>query len=269
MHDIINAIILGIVQGVTEFLPISSTGHLILVDEFLQSFPADFGKAFDVVIQLGSILAVVIYFWKKLWPLNSSLSPDEKNSVLDLWKKTIAGVLPAILIGGLLGSQIKEKLFNPFTVGVALFIGGILLIWIESTKREIKIATISSLTYKTAIAIGFIQCLAMIPGTSRSAATILGAMMLGASRVAAAEFSFFLAIPTMAAASAYSLLKVKSALTVDQIMALSAGFITSFLVAWLVIAVFMRFIQNNNFKLFGYYRIILGILVFGYFGFIK
>lgn len=257
-----SAAILGVVEGITEFLPISSTGHLILVNEFL-GFEEHFEAMFDVVIQLGAILSVVVYFWRRLWPARDAVG---RARTLDLWKKTIAGVAPALVIGGLLGSKVEELLFNPTVVAVALVVGGILLIVIESRKRQASVDDIAQLTYRTAILIGLIQCIAMVPGTSRSAATIIGAMLLGLSRLAAAEYSFFLAIPTMTAASAYSLLKSAHAVSALEWQALAVGFVVSFLVAWAVIAAFMRFIQTNDFRPFGWYRIALGVAVLAYFG---
>lgn len=260
MNIYIIAIILGIVEGLTEFLPISSTGHLILVNRFA-GFTGDFANMFDVVIQLGAILSVVVYFWHKLLPFGRNKTKEEKLQTWDLWKKTVVGVLPALLIGATLGKYVEDKLFNPLTVSIALLVGGIVLIAIENRKKQAKVNSISSLGYKTAFLIGFIQCLAMIPGTSRSAATIIGAMLLGASRIVAAEFSFFLAIPTMLAASGYSFLKTGFTLTYDQLLILSIGFITSFVVALLVIAGLMGYITKRDFKPFGYYRIILGTIV--------
>jgi undecaprenyl-diphosphatase len=262
--EVVKAVILGIVEGLTEFLPVSSTGHLIIVNEFV-NFTGSFAKMFDIVIQLGAILSVIVYFGKKLLPFGNHKTALEKAETWDIWKKTGVGVLPALLIGATLGKPIEEKLFNPITVAVALLIGGIFLIIIERQKNQSQFNSIAQLSYKTAFFIGLIQCLAMIPGTSRSAATIIGAMLLGASRVAAAEFSFFLAIPTLIAASAYSLLKMGLSLSSVQIQVLIAGFGISFLVAWLVIAGFMKYISKNDFKLFGYYRIFLGVFILVYF----
>ena len=200
MHDIINSIILGIVEGFTEFLPISSTGHLILVNEFI-GFNGKFAHMFDVVIQLGAILAVVVYFWKRLAPFGNHKTAEEKAATWTLWMKTLVGVIPALLIGATIGKHIEEKLFNPYVVAIALIAGGALLLWIEHSMHEAKVNSITALSYKTAFLIGLIQCLAMIPGTSRSAATIMGAILLGSSRIVAAEFSFFLAIPTLVAAT--------------------------------------------------------------------
>lgn len=259
MNDILKAVILGIVEGVTEFLPISSTGHLILVNQFI-SFGGQFTKMFDIVIQLGAILSVVVFFRHKLLPFKKD-NVDEKNQIYDVWKKVIVGVIPALFAGVLFKKKIEELLFNTVTVSIMLLVGGIALIILENRKRDDKIRTIAALNYKTALIIGISQCFAMIPGTSRSAATIIGAMLLGCSRIVAVEFSFYLAIPTMAAASAYSFLKAGLALSLSELAVLAAGFVVSFFVAWMVIAGFMSFISKRDFKPFGYYRIILGGIV--------
>ncbi len=266
MNDFISALILGIVEGITEFLPISSTGHLIIVNQFV-GFNEQFTKMFDVVIQLGAILSVVVYFWKRLIP--SSHNKSSKNhKIFDLWKKTIVGVIPALAIGALVGDYIEKRLFNTTVVAIALIVGGIILLYIENRKPLNRITSVDHLTYKTALLIGLIQCLAMIPGTSRSAATIIGAMLLGASRVVAAEFSFYLAIPTMLAASAYTLLKNGMFLTSHELLVVACGFLVSFIVAWIVIAGFMNYVSKRNFKPFAYYRIVFGIFVLAYFSFL-
>ena len=262
MLQYLTATILGIVEGFTEFLPISSTGHLILVNQWV-SFSKDFTLLFDIVIQLGAILAVAAYFFKRLWPFSNDNANNK--AIWNTWFKTIVGVLPAVVIGALFASKIEEKLFNPWTVAVALLVGGIIILLVEKWHRNPKVLSISNLTFKTAFFIGLIQCLSMIPGTSRAASTIIGAMLLGASRVVATEFSFFLAIPTMVAASAWSLLKYHSLLNVSQLSILVIGFIVSFLVALAVIKFFMAYVQKNNFKIFGWYRIILGVLIIAYF----
>lgn len=266
MSDIVKAIILGIVEGITEFLPVSSTGHLILVNQFV-SFSQPFTNMFDVVIQLGAILSVVVYFRKRLFPYGEEKRDFFKSNTFDLWKKTIIGVIPALLLGALFQKKIESKLFNPVVVSIALVVWGIVLILIENKRKESKIESIKNLSYVAAFSIGIIQCLAMVPGTSRSAATIIGAMLLGCSRVVAAEFSFFLAIPTMVAASGYSLYKLGLSMTKSEILVLTVGFIVSFLVALVVIKFFMDFISKNNFKPFGYYRVALGGLVLLYFMF--
>ncbi len=267
---IIKALILGLVEGVTEFLPVSSTGHLILVNQWI-SFGDAFTKSFDIVIQLGAILAVVIFFWNKLWPFGKEAV--QKTEIFSIWKKTIIGVVPAIVIGGLLGSFIEERLFSPWVVAGALVIGGIIMIWVEkrrsgasdSSSTIFKFTSVAEIPWLTALFIGIIQCLSMIPGTSRAAATIIGAMLLGTSRIVAVEFSFFLAIPTMVAASAYSLLKHGMVMSGFEVLLLIIGFVVAFLVALIVIRLFMKYITSHDFKPFGYYRIILGVLVALYF----
>lgn len=266
MFQYLSATILGIVEGFTEFLPISSTGHLILVNQFMghpSGLNKDFTLLFDIVIQLGAILAVVVYFWKRLWPFTKDTNKNKE--ILKIWYKTVVGVLPAIVLGGLLGGIIEKKLFNPWTVALALLIGGIIILIVEKTQKTPKITSINNLSYKTVILIGLVQCLSMIPGTSRSAATIIGAMIFGASRVVATEFSFFLAIPTMIAASGYSLLKYHSLLNINQLSVLAVGFVVSFIVALAAVKFLIGYIQKNNFKVFGYYRIVLGILIIAYF----
>ncbi|MBL8029620.1 MAG: undecaprenyl-diphosphate phosphatase [Fibrobacteres bacterium] len=260
METILSAVILGIVEGITEFLPISSTGHLIIVNRFI-NFSDRFASMFDVVIQLGAILAVVVYFWDRLYPFSKTKDAESRKAVWALWKKAVIGVTPALAIGLVAGDTIEEKLFNPTTVSIALFIGGILLILLERRKKEIKYNSVADLKISTVIAIGFIQCLAMIPGTSRAAATIIGAMLLGSSRALAAEFSFFLAIPTMTAASGYTLLKHGGAMTSIEMAALATGFVVSFFVAWAVISLFMNYIKKHDFRPFAYYRIALAVVI--------
>jgi len=260
--DSLKAIILGVVEGITEFLPISSTGHLIIVNQFV-SFDKSFTLLFDIVIQFGAILAVLVYFRKKLWPFSKNIDKNEKT--LDIWRKTIIGVLPVIFFGALFAGFIEKKLFNPWVVGVSLFLGGLIILVIENKNHQEKITSINNLSFKTAFLIGLVQCLSMIPGTSRSAATIIGAMIFGASRMVATEFSFFLAIPTMFAASAYSLLKYRAMLSFNQIFILAVGFFVSFVVALAIVKFLINYIKKNNFKFFGYYRIVLAVIIFVYF----
>jgi undecaprenyl-diphosphatase len=262
MNDIFSSIILGLVEGITEFLPISSTGHLILVNEWL-TFGEPFTTMFNVVIQLGAILAVIALYRKRLSPFKKT--EDEKTKALTLWKKAIIGVVPALILGFIFSDFIEEKLFNPLVVAFMLVLGGVVLIYLEKRNKKVKYEAVENIPTKKVLAIGLIQCLAMIPGTSRSAASIIGASFLGASRTASVEFSFFLAIPTMLAATSYSLLSYEGTLTSGQWSILLVGFITSFLTALLVIRFFIHYIQKHNFIPFGYYRIILGILVFLYF----
>ncbi|MCF7818846.1 MAG: undecaprenyl-diphosphate phosphatase [Kiritimatiellales bacterium] len=256
----ITVLLLGIIEGFTEFLPISSTGHLILAECWLKLPSKEFSDLFNIIVQLGAILAVVMYFYRRLAPW-AAPTPEARREVWQLWLKVIVGVLPAIGIGLLLGDMIEEHLMHPGVVASALIIGGILLILIERRQHTIRFERVADLTYRFVLAIGFVQCLAMLPGTSRSAATILGALMLGASRKAAAEYSFFLAIVTMGAASAYALLKAAPHFSSIEWGPLAVGFAMSFLVAYASIAFLMHYIQRHDFKFFGYYRIVLGIFV--------
>lgn len=256
--DYIKAAILAVVEGVTEFLPISSTGHMILAENYLQLGSEEFAKAFIVMIQFPAILSVMVYFWKELWPFGRDT--DTKESIT-LWLKTAVAFLPAAVLGVLLNDYIETMLENSVTVALALVIGGIILLAIEYRGIGGKLASVREITFGAAFLIGCIQCLAMIPGTSRSAATIIGAMLLGASRAAAAEFSFFLAIPTMAGATAFTLLKSGVGFSMHEWALLIVGSVVSFLVAYAVIAFLMNFVRRHSFAVFGYYRIVLGAVV--------
>ena len=260
--DIIKSIVIGFVEGITEFLPISSTGHIILINQWL-TFDESFTALFDIFIQLGAILAVIIYFWHKIWPFNK----DEigKSEIIKMWNKVIIAVIPVLIVGGLFGSIIQKTLFYPKVVAVTLIIGGFILLYVEKKPRTQRFFTISDITWKTALLIGLVQCISMIPGTSRSAATIIGGLFQGASRVVAVEFSFFLAIPTMIAASAYSILKHGLFINSHELIILIVGFATAFLVALIVIKYFIKYIQSHNFIPFAYYRIVLGIAILIYF----
>lgn len=265
MSDWLIALILGIVEGLTEFLPVSSTGHLILVNEFI-SFAQDqaFIDTFNMFIQVGAIGSVLIYFWQRLWIVDKEtrqLKPD----TIELWKKTLIGVIPALILGYLFDDIIESYLLRPEVVAISLIIGGVILLFIEKRFTEFSVNEFKDLSYKKAFSIGLIQCLAMIPGVSRSASSILGGMALGLNRVVAAEFSFFLAIPTLSAASAYFLLKNAMGFNSYQFAILGFGFLVAFIVAYLVISVFMRYIQKNDFVPFGVYRIILGSGILLYF----
>ncbi len=259
---ILKVLLLGIVEGITEFLPISSTGHMILVDQFIRlSENESFTAAFQVIIQLGAILSVVVFFWKRLWPFSGK--EEERRSKWILWGKVVVGVLPAVVLGLLFDDFIEEKLFNPLTVSIALIVYGIILIIMEhrnASKKSFRITDVRSLTFKAALIIGFFQCLAMVPGTSRSAATIIGGLLLGLNRATAAEFSFFLAIPTMFGATLLKIVKEGVDFTGVEWALISIGFLVSFVVALGVIKLFMAYISKKDFKPFGYYRIALGII---------
>lgn len=255
----LKAVLLAVVEGLTEFLPVSSTGHLILVETFLQlTDDAAFNNAFMVIIQLPAILAVVVYFWKRIWPFGKGADTE---GVLLLWTKIAVAFLPAAVLGFLFDDLIDAYLFNPTVVACALIVGGIVLWALERNPRPPRFNTVHEVGYRTALLVGCFQCLAMIPGTSRSAATIIGALALGASRPAAAEFSFFLAIPTMLGATTLKMLKGGFSYTGEQWILLGIGSAVSFLVAYAVIAAFMGYIQRHTFIPFAYYRIAVGILV--------
>lgn len=264
MANWIKALLLGVVEGLTEFLPVSSTGHLILINQWI-GFDDSFTMKFDVIIQLGAILAVVVFFREKLFDFRQSSGSWLRSPGIEIWKKTLVGVIPALVLGALLHSYIERLLFNPFTVAIALVGGGFVLLLMEHIRKDFPIRNLDDLSYRTCFLIGMMQCLAMIPGTSRSAATIIGAMALGCCRIVAVEYSFFLAIPTMVAATAYALLKMRLSVTVGELTVLIVGFVTAFIVAWGVIAAFMSWIRRQNFSLFGYYRIVLGSLILAYF----
>lgn len=266
--EIIKVIILGIVEGITEWLPVSSTGHMILVDEFIQLTMSEaFREMFFVVIQLGAIMAVVLLYFNKLNPFSSKKSNREKRQTWILWFKVVVAVIPAGVIGVLFDDILNEMFYNYQTVAIMLILYGVLFIIIENRSKNTKpvINNLSQLTYKTAFLIGIFQVLSLIPGTSRSGATIVGAMLVGTSRYIAAEFTFFLAIPVMFGASLLKLIKFGLVFTGTEIAILLIGTIVSFLVSILAIKFLMGYIKKNDFKVFGYYRIILGIIVILYF----
>ena len=266
--EIIKVIILGIVEGITEWLPVSSTGHMILVDEFIKLNMSDaFMEMFFVVIQLGAIMAVVLLYFNKLNPFSPKKSKAEKRDTWILWFKVLVAIIPAGVIGVLFDDIINDMFYNYKTVAIMLIVYGILFILVENRGKNNrpKINTLSELTYKTAFIIGLFQVLSLIPGTSRSGATIVGAMLVGTSRFVAAEFTFFLAIPVMFGASLLKLLKFGLAFTSPELVILSIGTIVSFLVSILAIKFLLGYIKRNDFKAFGYYRIILGIIVILYF----
>ncbi|MBE6536527.1 MAG: undecaprenyl-diphosphate phosphatase [Ruminococcaceae bacterium] len=274
--EILKAIFLGIVEGITEWLPVSSTGHMILTDEFIRlNVSAEFKEMFFVVIQLGAILAVPTLFFEKLNPFSRKKTKEEKKGTIDLWCKVIVGALPAAVAGLILDDFLDEHLYNSTVISIALIVYGIAFILIERMKRvkanEFRINDVSELTYKDALAIGAFQILSLIPGTSRSGSTIIGGMLGGVSRVASAEFSFFMAIPIMLGASGLKILKfILGGATVStfEIALLLIGIAVSYIVSVIVIKFLMDFVKRHSFSAFGIYRIILGIIVLGYFIFV-
>ena len=265
--NFIKAIILGIVEGITEWLPISSTGHLILVDNILKmQISKDFTSMFNVVIQLGAIMAVVYLYFNKLNPFDQQKSKLEQKQTWDLWLKVVVACFPSAVIGLLFDDWLDAHLYKPFPVALMLIIYGIGFIWVENRNRNIKpkCTDLNRFTYKAAIMIGVFQVLALIPGTSRSGATILGGILIGASRYVAAEFSFFLGIPTMFGASALKIFKfIKNGNFFDlqSTFILLTGMIVSFIVSVLVIKFLMDYIKKHDFSVFGWYRIILGSII--------
>lgn len=269
--ELLKAIILGIVEGITEWLPISSTGHMILVDEFIKlNTSAAFKEMFMVVIQLGAIMAVVLIYFHKLNPFSSKKSLKEKRNTMFIWYKVIIGVIPAGVLGLLLDDWLDAKFYNYLTVAIMLIVYGVLFIVIENRNKNIEpvINNFKSLSFKTAFGIGLFQVLSLIPGTSRSGATIIGAMILGTSRHIAAEYSFFMSIPIMFGASALKLIKFGLDFSGTEIIILLTGMIVAFTVSIVAIRMLIKYIKNNDFKVFGWYRIILGVVVLLYFKFL-
>ena len=266
--EIIKAAILGIIEGITEWLPISSTGHMILADEFIRLNVSDaFKEMFLVVIQLGAILAVLVLYFHKLNPFSPKKSAEEKKETFSLWGKVIVACIPAAVIGLLFDDKIDALFYNYITVAVTLIVYGVLFIVIENRNksRTPKVNTLAELSYQTALFIGVFQVLSLIPGTSRSGATILGAILIGTSRYVAAEFTFFLAIPVMFGASLLKIVKFGFAFSGSEIAILLTGMIVAFVVSVFAIKFLMGYIKKHNFKAFGWYRIVLGVIVVGYF----
>lgn len=255
---ILKAVILGIIEGLTEFLPISSTGHLIIANRFLE-FEGPFANTFDVVIQVGAIFAVVLYFREKLIP--NFEQKEDFNRKVRLWSKVLTGVIPAVVLGVLFEDIIDKYLFNTTTVALALISGAFMLLYFENRNHVVKVEEEEELTYLQAFIVGVVQCLALIPGMSRSASTIVGGLGIGFGRKLAAEFSFFLAVPTLFGASLYKMLKGGLNINGGQWGTLAVGTFVSFIVAYIVIAAFMNYIKKHSFNLFAYYRIVLGVLV--------
>ena len=269
--EFIKAIIIGIVEGITEWLPISSTGHMILLDQFLNlDVSAEFLEMFLVVIQLGAICAVPVLFWDRLYPLSRKKSTEENRAIWSIWGKVIVGAIPAAILGLLLDDILDKYLYNYIVVAIALIIYGIAFIFLEKNKAEknYRIVNVDDITYTDALKIGAFQVLSLVPGTSRSGSTILGGMISGVSRKASAEFSFFMAIPIMLGASGLKVLKfLLEGFTAsgEEIALLLVGIVVSFLVSFIVIRFLMDFVKRHDFKIFGYYRIALGAIVFVYF----
>lgn len=272
MLDILKAVLFGIVEGITEWLPISSTGHMILVEEFVKmNVSEEFWNLFLVVIQLGAIMAVVILFWKKIWPFGRKKKSGKfyiKADIIMLWLKIVVACVPAAIIGILFDDKLDELFYHPWCVAIALIVFGIAFIIIENRNKNMtpRITKLREITFQTAALIGVFQLIAAIfPGTSRSGATIVGALLIGVSRTVAAEFTFFLAIPVMFGASLLKVLKFGLAFTGTEMVLLAVGMAVAFVISMLVIRFLMGYIRKHDFKVFGWYRIVLGTVVLLYF----
>ena len=268
--EILKVIVIGIVERITEWLPVSSTGHMLLVDEFIKMNASDeFKEMFFVVIQLGAILAVVILFWNKMWPckLDDNKKPAIKKDTFSIWFKVVVACIPGTIVTLLFDDYIEAHFKTPTIIALALIIYGIAFIVVENRnkKREPKIKELSDITYKTALIIGIFQVLSIIPGTSRSGSTIIGALLIGVSRVAAAEFTFFIAVPVMFGLSFIKILKFGLAFSSTELVILLTGMAVAFVVSLVVVRFLMSYIRKKDFKLFGWYRIVLGALVLIYF----
>ena len=270
--EMLKAVLFGIVEGITEWLPVSSTGHMILLDEFVKlKVSPEFYEMFQVVIQLGAIAAVLVLFFQKLNPFDKKKNPKQKHNTWVLWMKVIVAVAPSAVLGLALDDWMDAHLYNYVVVAIALIVYGVAFLFVERVneqQKDVLIQSVHKIDYRTALLIGAFQCLSLIPGTSRSGSTILGAILLGVSRSAGAEFSFFLAIPTMLGASALKVLKfmlegVKA--TGGEMLILLVGTVVSFIVSMLVIKALMEYVRKRSFAAFGYYRIVLGFVVIGYF----
>ena len=271
MIEFLKAVLFGIVEGITEWLPVSSTGHLILLDEFLHlNISEAFYEMFQVVIQLGAILAVIVLFFHKLNPFSPKKDAPQKKDTWQLWLKVIVAVLPSAVIGLLLDDWMDAHLYNYIVVAIMLIVYGIAFLFVEkwNQRRSFRITEVGQIDYRTALLMGAFQCLSLIPGTSRSGATILGAIILGVARPAGAEFSFFMAIPSLLGASALKLLKFLldgATATSTELMVLITGCVVSFIVSLIVIKGLMEYVRKHSFSIFGIYRILLGIAVVAYF----
>ena len=267
--ELIKALFYGIVEGITEWLPVSSTGHMILFEEFVKFQQSDaFMEMFRVVIQLGAILAVVVLFWDKIWPFCA----DKKQNYLkkdswNLWFRILVATMPALVLGLLLDDWLDAHFYNFVIVATMLIVYGVLFIVVENGRKKTKprVSSLAQLTYRDAFIIGLWQVLAMIPGTSRSGATIVGGLLLGASRAVAAEFTFFLAIPVMAGASLLKVLKFGLAFSGEELAVLLVGMVVAFLVSLFAIRFLMAYVKRHDFKVFGWYRIVLGVILLAYY----
>lgn len=266
--EIFKTVIIGIIQGITEWLPISSTGHMILADEFIKlDITPAFKEMFFVVIQLGSILAVLVLYFHKLNPFSPKKSRAKKAETISLWMKVVVAAIPGAVVGFLFNDILESTFYNYITVAITLILYGVLFIILENRNKRVRpsVNTLDELTYGRAFLIGLCQCLALIPGTSRSGSTILGGILFGTSRFVATEFSFFLAIPMMFGASLVKMMKFGLDFTGSEVVILLTGMIVAFVVSVIAIKFLIGYIKKNDFKAFGYYRIVLGIIVLGYF----
>lgn len=267
--ELIKVVIIGIVEGITEWLPVSSTGHMLILDEFIQmDVTPEFKEMFIVVIQLGAIMAVVLSFWSKMWPFTLK---DKENGIIkkdtfSIWFKVVVACIPGAIVTLLFDDFVEAHFETLLVIAIALVVYGIAFILVENTsdKRVVKVETINDITYKTALMIGMFQVLSIVPGTSRSGATIIGALLIGVSRVAAAEFTFFLAVPVMFGLSLVKVLKFGFAYTSAEVVILLVGVVVAFVVSLLVIKFLMQYIKKHDFKVFGWYRIVAGLAIIGY-----
>jgi undecaprenyl-diphosphatase len=258
---LVKAAIMGVVEGVTEFLPISSTGHLILAGALL-GFHDDKAKVFDIAIQTGAILAVIIVYWQKIRQTVVSLPTQRQAQQFSM--NVLIAFFPAVILGLLFGKAIQANLFTPTVVASALILGGLIILWAEKRQQSaVRISDVDQMSWRDALKVGLVQCVAMIPGTSRSGATIIGAMLLGLSRRAATDFSFYLAIPTLIGAGAYSLFKERALLALEDLPIFTIGLVFSFISAWVCVRWLLRYISTHSFAPFAWYRIAFGTLVLG------
>ena len=257
MENFLHAILLGVVEGFTEFLPISSTGHLIVVGDLI-GFHND-GRVFEIAIQLGAILAVVVEYRRKFIGVALGMFNDSKSQ--NFIRNLLIAFLPAAIMGVLFISLIKTYLFNPLSVATMLILGGIIILWAERRQHQVRVTSVDDMSWKDALKVGLFQVVSMVPGTSRSGATIIGGLFIGLDRKVAAEFSFFLAVPTMFAATFYDIFKHRDLLHANDVPMFAAGFITAFFSAWLAVRTLVRFVANHTYEIFAWYRIVFGLII--------